>query len=64
MTKTYNHMFTVAFTVAKSPDETGEQVPPDSLRAGLLKRIADLDANNEWEEACGKACDTYEDTTE
>lgn len=55
--KTFNHMFTVAFTVI-SPND-GENVTADELKAGLLKRIQDLDRHDEWEEACGLPDDTY-----
>ena len=55
---TYNHMFTVAFTVITKND--GESVTREELREGLLQRIKDLDSSPaEWTEACGYPVDTY-----
>lgn len=54
---TYNHMFTVAFTVVTKND--GESVTAEELRAGLLQRIEELDFSEMWEEAVGLPDDTY-----
>lgn len=56
---TYNHAFTVAFSM-DSADPTGENVTAAELRAALLARIADLDAAGQWIEAVGMPFDTYE----
>ena len=58
---TYNHMFSVAFTVAGSDDKTGETVTITALRSALLRRIIDLDTHQEWTEAVGVPLDTYEE---
>lgn len=57
---TYNHMFTVAFSVETT--HTGaedDRVPAEELKAALLSRIADLDTHHEWHEATGAPDDTY-----
>jgi hypothetical protein len=56
----YNHAFDVAFSLV-SNDPEGLDVTPAMLRAALLRRIADLDANDQWEEAVGAPFDTYEE---
>ncbi len=55
----YNHAFDVAFSLV-SNDPDGNDITPDMLKAALLKRISDLDAAEEWKEACGSPWDTYE----
>lgn len=58
---TYNHVFSVAFSIPGSTHPEGEDVTPERLKAALLKRIADLDAHDEWLEAVGGPDDTYEE---
>ncbi len=55
----FSHVFSIAFSV-ESNDRFGEDVTPQMLRVALLKRIADLDQNDEWGEATGVPHDTYE----
>lgn len=56
----YNHMFTLAFSVeTPRSGREGDEVTADELKAGLLKRIQDLDENHEWLEATGAPDDTY-----
>ncbi len=54
---TYNHMFTIAFTVV-TPNN-GENVTADELRKGLHNRLLNLAAGDEIIEACGLPHDTY-----
>ena len=56
----YNHAYDMAFSLV-SNDPEGLDVTPAMLRAALLRRIADLDANDQWEEAVGAPFDTYEE---
>lgn len=58
---TYNHAFTIAFTVAGSKSEDGEDVTAEQMAAALQQRIKDLMANNEMLEAVGAPFDTYEE---
>ena len=58
--KRYNHAYDVAFSLV-SNDPEGKDVTPAMLRAALLRRVADLDANDQWEEAVGAPFDTYEE---
>lgn len=63
MTKRYNHMVSIAFTVI-SDEPDGSDLTPRMLRAALLKRLADLETTvheNEWLEACLPPLDTYEE---
>ena len=57
----YNHAFDISFTVESDHPEA-DDVTPAMLKAGLLKRIADLytAGDNEWLEAAGMPYDTYE----
>jgi hypothetical protein len=59
----YNHMFSIAFSVV-SNEPDGSDVDAAMLRAALLRRIADLEAepvSDSWEEACGAPDDSYEE---
>jgi hypothetical protein len=56
----FNHLFEMAFSL-DSDSEDASDVTPAMLRDALLRRIADLDQNADWLEACG-CCDTYEHT--
>ena len=55
----FDHAYDVSFSL-RSDHPTGEDVTPAMLKAALLKRIDDLDAANEWEEAVGAPYDSYE----
>ena len=55
----FNHAYSIAFEVLSSHPE-GEDVTADMLRAALLRRVANLNAN-EWLEACGTPYDTHEE---
>jgi hypothetical protein len=57
----YNHAFDVSFVVL-SDKEDASDVTAAMLRAGLLKRIDDLDNADarEWLEACDMPYDTYD----
>jgi hypothetical protein len=60
--KRYNHAYELAFSVV-SNDPEGLDVTPAMFRAALLRRIAQLDAEEAhggWEQACGAPFDTYE----
>ena len=58
MSKKYNHMFDIAFTV-ETEDENSSDVQVSILLAGLAKRLADLlEHPSEAVDAFG-ACDTY-----
>lgn len=58
--KKFNHAYDIAFEVI-SNREDGSDVTPEMFREGLLRRIAQLDADNEWHEAhSSKPFDTYE----
>jgi hypothetical protein len=59
--KTYNHAFTIAFSVGGSTHPEGEDVTQEQLAIAILKRIADLVNNNELVEAVGLPFDTYEE---
>lgn len=54
----YNHAFDVAFEVV-SDTEDGSDVTPEMFKEAMLKRIANLDSEGTWSEACGKPFDTY-----
>jgi len=54
----YNHMFDIAFSLDSGTPDASD-VTPAMLRAALVSRIANLDENADWLEACG-LCDSYE----
>ena len=57
----YNHAYTFAFTIDNSIDPTGEDVTAEMFRAAVVKRVHDLDAANEWDQAmCDKPFNTIE----
>lgn len=58
MTKRYNHMFSIAFTVIDS-SPTGENLHPATIRQAILARLAGCD-DLELYEAIGLPEDTYE----
>jgi hypothetical protein len=59
--KTYNHAYTLAFSVSNSTHPEGEDVTQTQLAIAILRRVADLIDNNEMVEAVGLPCDTYEE---
>lgn len=61
--KTYDHAFTIAFSVKNSISLDASDVTDDMLRSALLRRIADLDdAEHEClTDACDAPYDTYEE---
>ncbi len=58
---TYNHAFTIAFSVAGSMSEDGEDVTAEQMVAALQMRIKDLMANNELLEAVGGPFDSFKE---
>lgn len=56
----YNHAYTIAFSVV-SNEPQGEDVTANMLRDALIRRMKDVDDNNEWEEAVGGPYDSYFD---
>jgi hypothetical protein len=62
MTKpTYNHAFTLAFSVTGSAHPEGDDVTPAQYQSALEQRMRDLTKAGEWEEAIGLPFDTYEE---
>jgi hypothetical protein len=61
--KTYNHTFTLAFSVSGCTDPEGEGITAEEYRSALEKRMDDLDSEGDlvWEEALGAPEDTYEE---
>lgn len=58
--KTYNHMFSLGFTV-ENESETGEETTNEEIISGILKRVCDLiDSGNEVQEAVQPPVNTYE----
>lgn len=57
----YNHMFSVAFTVAGSNDPAGEDITAGQFYKAMLKRALDLLNNNEFSEAVGEPIDTFKE---
>ena len=57
--KTYNHAFTLAFSVGGSIHPNGEDVTAAQFEAALTRRMRDLTENDEWSEAVGFPDDTY-----
>lgn len=57
--KTYDHAFTVGFSVAGSADESGEDVTAEQMRDALRARINSLMDNKEMLEAVGAPFDTF-----
>jgi hypothetical protein len=62
--KTYNHAYTLAFSVSNSTHPEGEDVTQTQLAIAILRRVADLVNNNEMVEAVGLPFDTYEEGEE
>jgi hypothetical protein len=59
--KTYNHAYSIAFSVSNSTHPEGEDLTQEQLVSAILKRVADLIDNNEMLEAVGLPFDTYEE---
>lgn len=61
MTKIYNHMFSIGFSL-ESSKEDGSDVTEQDLLNALLKRIADCSTGRDAGliECCGPPEDTYE----
>lgn len=57
--KTYNHAFTLAFSVGGSIHPDGEDVTAAQFEAAVTRRMRDLTENDEWSEAVGYPDDTY-----
>lgn len=57
--KTYNHAFTIAFTVISDHPE-GEDITPQQFRHAILDRLASL-VEDELLEAVGPPYDTSEE---
>ena len=55
--KRFNHAFTVAFSL--NSDNEGHKVRTEEIRTALQKRILELDAEGQWQEAVGMPYDTY-----
>ena len=58
---TYNHAYTIAFSVRGSTDPQGEDLTQEQIAAAIHKRVGDLLKNNEMLEAIGLPCDSYEE---
>lgn len=60
---TYNHMYTIAFSIGDSNHPKGEDLTANDYRAALLRRINSIDSEGDsaWEEALGYPDDTYEE---
>ena len=58
---TYNHAFTIAFSVPGSKCPDGEDVTAEQMAAALQLRIKDLMANDEMLEAVGAPFDTFKE---
>ena len=56
----YNHACTLAFDGIISNDPNGDDITSEMLREALLRRIADLDEEDSWCEACLAPFDSYE----
>jgi len=59
--KTYNHAYTLGFSLGGSTDPDGEDVTPDQLKAALERRMAELAEHDAWKESIGCPFDTYEE---
>lgn len=62
---TYNHLFSLGFSVSGSTHPDGEDVTPAQFRAAVDKRLKQLGLNEkEWSEAVGPADDSYVEDVE
>lgn len=57
--KTYNHAFTLAFSVSGSTDAEGLDITAEQFYAAIIKRAQALLANDEMLEAIGAPFDSY-----
>lgn len=62
MSKTYDHAFTIAFSVQGSTHPEGEDLTRDQYRAALMKRINELYREDAFGEAVGLPFDTFEES--
>lgn len=62
--KTYNHAFSLGFSVAGSTDPEGEDITSAQFAAAVCRRIAELVEEEEWGEAVGAPFDSYEEDEE
>jgi len=60
---TWNHAFSIAFSISGSTDPKGNDINSGKFRAAITKRMNELDSSGqlEWEEAVGAPFDTYEE---
>lgn len=59
---TYNHVFSVCFSVSGSQDPNGEDITNEAFYLALRLRCEDLYRNGEFQEAVAGPCDTYEES--
>jgi hypothetical protein len=59
---TYNHAYTIAFSIPNSTHQYGEDVTTKQILSALLRRITDLIDTDSIEEAVGAPYDTYEES--
>ena len=59
--KTYDHAFTLAFSMGGSTDPDGHDVTAEQMKAALIARIDGLVENDEMLEAAGAPFETYEE---
>lgn len=58
--KTYNHLFSLGFTVSGSTHPDAEDVTPSQFRSAVIKRLDQIGADkDEWFEAVGEPSDSY-----
>lgn len=57
--KTYNHAFTLAFSVSGSNDPEGLDITAEQFYTAIIKRAKSLLANDEMLEAIGAPFDSY-----
>lgn len=58
--KTYNHLFSLGFSVSGSTRPNAEDVTPRQFRAAVIKRLDQIGSDkDEWFEAVGEPSDSY-----
>jgi hypothetical protein len=57
---TYNHAFTIAFSISGSKRKDGSDLTPSDFRRAIARRLGDL-PDSEMMEAIGLPFDTYEE---
>lgn len=63
MVTTYNHAFTLGFSIGGSTHSTGEDITGQDIRHKLIKRLEGM-SNEEILENVGAPFDTYEEIVE